>query len=98
MYIGPDLRIYDENNRKVSWKIYEIMRREEISLGKESTTQIIPETKPEQSKSSNQQSAKIPSSAHLSYFPELSYAVLRGGSWEKTITKTVFFIGRSEKS
>ena len=34
---------------------------------------------------------------HLSYFPEMSYAVLRSNSWEKNITSTVFFIGRNEK-
>jgi hypothetical protein len=33
----------------------------------------------------------------MSYFPELSYAVLRSSSWEKNITNTVFFIGRYEK-
>jgi len=31
----------------------------------------------------------------MSYFPELSYAVLRSSGWEKNITNTVFFIGRS---
>ena len=32
---------------------------------------------------------------HMSYFPELSYAVLRSNAWEKNITNTVFFIGRN---
>ena len=33
----------------------------------------------------------------MSYFPELSYAVLRSSTWEKNITNTVFFIGRNER-
>ena len=33
----------------------------------------------------------------MSYFPELSYALLRSSTWEKNITNTVFFIGRNEK-
>ena len=27
-YIGPDLKCYDENGRKISWKILELIKRE----------------------------------------------------------------------
>lgn len=34
-YIGPDLKCYDENNKKISWKIFELTKREEQVIGKE---------------------------------------------------------------
>jgi hypothetical protein len=33
-YVGPDLKCYDENGKKLSWKIYELNKREEQLLGK----------------------------------------------------------------
>jgi len=35
-YIGPDLKCYDENLKKNSWKIFELTKREEQIIGKES--------------------------------------------------------------
>lgn len=26
-YIGPDLRCYEENGKKVNWKVYELLRK-----------------------------------------------------------------------
>lgn len=34
-YIGPDFNCYDENQKKISWKVYEVIRREDAILGKE---------------------------------------------------------------
>jgi hypothetical protein len=36
-YIGPDLKCYDENGKKVSWKTLELVKREEQIIGKETT-------------------------------------------------------------
>lgn len=35
-YIGPDLKCYDENGKKISWKTLELVKREEQIIGKES--------------------------------------------------------------
>jgi hypothetical protein len=75
-YIGPDLRIYDENNRKISWKIYEIMKREDAAIGKESQGIVNSEVKVENSRYQHSGNVVV-NPYHISYFPELSYAVLR---------------------
>lgn len=89
-YIGPDLKCYDENQKKVSWKILELVKREEQVIGKETVEEI------EQGKA-EKIGEDMPVPVHMSYFPELSYAVLRSSTWQKNITSTVFFIGRNQK-
>ena len=37
----------------------------------------------------------MPVPTHLSFFPQLSYAILRTTNWDKNITNTTFFIGRN---
>jgi hypothetical protein len=90
-YIGPDLKCYDENGKKVSWKMFELTKREEQAIGKEGAEGV--ELQPKQERAS----LSVPVAVHMSYFPELSYAALRSSTWEKNITNTVFFIGRNEK-
>lgn len=34
-YVGPDLCCYDDSNKKIAWKIYEVVQREEQIIGKE---------------------------------------------------------------
>jgi hypothetical protein len=87
-YIGPDLKCYDENGKKISWKMLELVKREEQIFGKEGE-----EVEPKLEK----EGLNGPAAVHMSYFPELSYAVLRSNTWEKNITNTVFFIGRNER-
>jgi hypothetical protein len=70
--------------------VFELTKREELVIGKD-----CPEP-PEQPKPERTHDS-APPPVHMSYFPELSYAVLRSSSWEKNITNTVFFIGRNEK-
>lgn len=88
-YVGPDLRCYEENGKKVSWKIYDLLQREEQILGREI------EEKQEPKRSNKNK--KLPVPMHISHYPEMGYAVLRSSNWEQYITKTAFFIGRSEK-
>lgn len=33
-YIGPDLRCYEENGKKVNWKIYDLLKREGQIFGR----------------------------------------------------------------
>ena len=88
-YVGPDLRCYEENGKKVNWKIYDLLKREEHIFGREA------EEKQELRRPVKNK--KLPVPMHISHFPEMGYGVLRSSNWEQYITKTTFFIGRSEK-
>ena len=35
-YIGPDLKCFDENGKKIGWKMLELIKREEQIIGRES--------------------------------------------------------------
>lgn len=71
--------------------MFELTKREEQAIGKEGAEGLELPPKPERA------NLNVPVPVHMSYFPELSYAVLRSSTWEKNITNTVFFIGRNEK-
>jgi hypothetical protein len=90
-YIGPDLKCYDENHKKITWKMFELTKREEQAIGKDGSEALDLPPKPEKTPLGG------PVPVHMSYFPELSYAALRSSTWEKNISSTVFFIGRNEK-
>lgn len=88
-YVGPDLRCYEENGKKINEKMCELLMAEKQIFGRES------EQKQEPIKTKKNQ--KLPSPMYLNHFPEMGYAVLRSSNWQKYIKKTVFFIGRSQK-
>jgi hypothetical protein len=34
MYIGPDFKVYDENVKKIGWKVLEVIKKEEQVFGR----------------------------------------------------------------
>jgi hypothetical protein len=58
------LKCFDENHRKISWKVLEVIRREEIAFGKEPT-----EVRHEKKIQQHHIDSKLPVPSHISYFP-----------------------------
>ena len=69
----------------------EVIRKEEIAFGKE-PTEIRNERKIH---NHFQLDSKLSLPSHVSYFPELYFGVLKSENFEKKISNTVFFIGRT---
>ena len=66
------MKCFDETGKKIGWKMLELIKREEQIIGREGE---------EVEQKIEKQDQNGPTPMHMSYFPELSYAVLRSSSW-----------------